>query len=484
MSRWIVGVVAVALTMMFATGQSLAASNVFISPGDEQSTVVVGGEADDDKVSVSLAGATITITDSGTGGVTTPGPECSPVNATTVTCPLDPPDPAPPAAPVAPVNALVAGLMGGDDFFASAALTSSAQGGGGNDTLSGGPEQAFLDGGAGNDSLTGGAKFNSLAGGGGNDALTGGPLDDQIFGDFNFSDPGFGGDDTIKGAGGNDLLFGGRGNDLVDGEAGQDQVAGELGDDGLLGGDGDDTMSDGGSGATETGGNDEVNGQGGTDIAAYQRQADVSVSLDGQANDGIAGEADNVQVEDVFAGSGNDTLIGDDAENLFAGQAGNDQIFGLGGGDALIGGSGDDLHDGGAGRDAAQCGAGYDAVLVQPDDTMVLPQCERTGAEVAADTATVSKEKSVKVRVRCPVEEGAACAGTLALSVSGKGIGSDAYDIGAGSTGAATVKLNKKGKQLLEKNGGSLFATAQARTTEPGGTSVQEGDVLVKRKPQ
>ena len=236
---------------------------------------------------------------------------------------------------------------------------------------------------------------------------------------ISFSDTGFGGDDTIKGAGGNDLLFGGRGNDLVDGEAGQDQLAG-LGDDGLLGGDGDDTMSDGGSGATETGGNDDVNGQGGTDIAAYQRQADVSVSLDGQANDGIAGEADNVQVEDVFAGSGNDTLIGDDAENLFAGQAGNDQIFGLGGGDALIGGSGDDLHDGGAGRDAAQCGAGYDAFLVQPEDTMVL-QCERTGAEVAADTATVSKENTVKVRVRCPVEEGAACAGTLVLSVAGKG---------------------------------------------------------------
>ena len=312
--------------------------------------------------------------------------------------------------------------------------------------------------------------------------MTGGPANDQVFGD-EFTETAAGGADTIAGGEGDDFVIGSGGNDSADGGAGQDTIQAGLGDDVLLGGDGDDSLSDGGSGATDTGGNDDVNGQGGDDTAAYQRQADINISLDGQANDGIAGEADNVQAENVFAGSGNDTVTGDDAENFFIGAAGNDVLHGLGAADALAGGSGDDLHDGGAGRDVAQCGSGYDTALVQLEDSALI-QCERTGAEVAADTATVSKERTVKVRVRCPGEEGAACAGTLDLSVDGKSIGAAPFSAEAGAAERTVVKLNKKGKQLLEKNGGSLLATAQATTTEPGGTAVQSGEVLVKRKPK
>ncbi len=455
---------AVAATLIVGAGQALAASNVTFLAGAEESIVVISGEADDDKVAVSVAGGTVTITDGGTGGVTTISPECTAVDPTTVTCPLDPSDPAPPASPVGPVSSLSASLLAGDDTFSTNTLRATANGQEGNDTLIAGDKASFFSGGS------------------GDDTVTGGPASDQLFGD-EFSETTFGGADTIAGGGGDDFLIASGGKDSADGGAGQDQIQGGLGDDILLGGDGDDVLSDGGSGATETGGNDDVNGQSGEDNATYQRQADVNISLDGQANDGIAGEADNVQVEDVYAGSGNDILTGDDAENFLVGASGDDQLHGLGGADGLIGASGDDLHDGGAGRDVAQCGAGYDTALVQLDDSALL-QCERTGAEVAANTATVSKKKTVKVRVRCPAEEGVACAGTLELGVDGKSIGSAPFGAEAGAGERTVVKLNKRGKKLLEKNGGSLLATAQATTTEPGGTAVHEGDVLVKRKPK
>ena len=455
---------AVAVTLIGGAGQALAASSVTFLPAGGESAILISGEPDDDKVAVSVAGGTVTITDGGTGGITTASPECTPVNPTTVTCPLDPPDPAPPASPVAPVASLTASLLAGDDTFRTNTLRASANGQEGNDTLIGGDEVSFLSGGS------------------GNDTVTGGPASDQLFGD-EFTESASGGADTIAGGGGSDFVIGSGGNDSADGGAGQDQILAGFGDDTLLGGDGDDTLVDGGTGATETGGNDDVNGQAGEDTAAYQREADVSVSLDGLANDGIAGEADNVQTENVFAGSGNDSLTGDDAENLLAGGPGNDQLLGFGGGDGLLGGSGDDLHDGGAGRDTAQCGSGQDTVLVQLEDSGLI-QCERTGAEVAADTATVSKVKTVKVRVRCPAEEGTACAGTLDLSVDGKSIGAAPFSAEAGAGVRTVVKLNKRGKKLLVKNAGSLLATARATTTEPGGTAVQEDEILVKRKPK
>jgi hypothetical protein len=56
------------------------------------------------------------------------------------------------------------------------------------------------------------------------------------------------------------------------------------------------------------GGNDVLDGGPGRDDTSYSRTAPVTITLDGVANDGEAGEADNVQVEDVFTGDGNDTI--------------------------------------------------------------------------------------------------------------------------------------------------------------------------------
>jgi Ca2+-binding RTX toxin-like protein len=146
-------------------------------------------------------------------------------------------------------------------------------------------------------------------------------------------------DDTIsQTAGIASRLAGGPGNDRITGGPGDDVLRGEAGADTLSGG-------------------------GGRDTADYSdRTNPVTVTLDGIAGDGEAGENDNVaaDVENVAGGSGNDTLAGGDADNALYGNGGNDTLAGGNGSDVLDGGPGDDLLDGGMGADSLIGGDGND----------------------------------------------------------------------------------------------------------------------------
>src|SRR6185312_12788009 len=94
-------------------------------------------------------------------------------------------------------------------------------------------------------------------------------------------------------------------------------------------------------------GNDTLDGGDGNDLADYSSdRAPVTITLDGQANDGENGERDNVSAERVTGGAGGDRLIGDDANNTLIGGGGSDTLVGGGGSDSLQGGDGDDLLDG------------------------------------------------------------------------------------------------------------------------------------------
>ena len=122
-----------------------------------------------------------------------------------------------------------------------------------------------------------------------------------------------------------------------DGGPGNDTLTGGDGADTLSGGD-DNDLLDGGAGA------DVLDGQGGTDEVTYaSRSADVTVSLNGAADDGEAGEGDNVTAENVTTGSGNDTLTGDGNDNRLVAGAGNDTIDGGGGADYMDGGADRDI---------------------------------------------------------------------------------------------------------------------------------------------
>jgi Ca2+-binding RTX toxin-like protein len=160
------------------------------------------------------------------------------------------------------------------------------------------------------------------------------------------------------------IITGTDGPDLLTGTPAAESIYGRAGNDTINGAGGDDEL-DGGPGA------DVLNGGEGSDSVAYADSAAVSVTLDGVANDGVAGEGDNVgaDVEDIFGADGNDKLDGNAAANTIDGGAGDDRISGGHGKDAIFGGDGDDLVDARDGEvDRVECGAGKDTVKADRKD--------------------------------------------------------------------------------------------------------------------
>ncbi len=212
-------------------------------------------------------------------------------------------------------------------------------------------------GGAGNDTLTGSSVYNVIRGGPGADVMNGGGGIDLL----DYSDKsvpvavtlpaagatatGQGDGDTISnfenlaGGSANDILIGNEQANSIWGGGGNDNVKGGAGDDQLFGEGGNDTL-DGQAGA------DLMDGGAGSDLIDYsQRTNGVTVTLDGQANDGEPGENDNVITANgdndiVRGGSGNDTFMGSAWADRFQGGPGDDSFWGGGGGDDFAGGTG------------------------------------------------------------------------------------------------------------------------------------------------
>ena len=186
---------------------------------------------------------------------------------------------------------------------------------------------------------------------------------------------GGGGDDTMYGAGGDDVLHGGEGNDTVSGSGGNDLVFGDGGNDVVRGGAGNDT-EDGGPGDDRIGfspgvshdddqGADNVRGGDGADRLTLEDHAGgMTINLDGQANDGSAGEGDNIasDIEQIDGTDGNDVFIGSPGTDKLYGGSGNDDMHGAGGDDDVYGGSGDDRVYGDAGNDQVAGATGSDVV--------------------------------------------------------------------------------------------------------------------------
>jgi hemolysin type calcium-binding protein len=103
-----------------------------------------------------------------------------------------------------------------------------------------------------------------------------------------------------------------------------------------------------------THGTDTYVGGGGYDTVTYEgRTEDLSLSPDGVANDGAAGEHDDIgtDVMAIGGGHGNDTMTGTGARNVFGAGDGDDTLTGAGGDDHLVGGPGADRITGGDGQD-------------------------------------------------------------------------------------------------------------------------------------
>ena len=194
-------------------------------------------------------------------------------------------------------------------------------GGAGNDFMRGGAANDTLSGGAGDDTLDGGAGADSFVGGAGNDTVDYSSRTNAVTisldntandGELNENDNITDSIETVIGGSGNDSFTGNALANTFEGGPGNDSfVDAGAGNDTLLGGPGDDIFY-------EDPGSDLIVGGDGSDTMYYISTVSkdpVYVNLDGLANDGYAGENDNVQVENVVGGDGNDTLIGDDNDN-------------------------------------------------------------------------------------------------------------------------------------------------------------------------
>jgi Ca2+-binding RTX toxin-like protein len=138
----------------------------------------------------------------------------------------------------------------------------------------------------------------------------------------------------------------------IEGRGGNDTITGGAGADTILAGDGDDVI-DGGRGA------DMIFGDTGNDTLTYaSRTQPLVVFMDGAANDGEAGEGDNVDgsIDTIFGGSGADRI---DAQ----GQPGSKALYGNHGNDTLTGGDGNDRLNGGLGDNHLRGAPGDDDLL-------------------------------------------------------------------------------------------------------------------------
>ncbi|MCV6574468.1 MAG: M10 family metallopeptidase C-terminal domain-containing protein, partial [Cohaesibacter sp.] len=145
-------------------------------------------------------------------------------------------------------------------------------------------------------------------------------------------------DVTILGFGGDEHLYGGSGNDTLNGEDGDDQHYGGAGDDLLIGNLGDDDF-DGGEGIDTL------------DFSYSSNNFTIDLKQGFAKFQGNSVSEDVLNIENVIAGRGNNTIIGSDADNSIDGKGGNDSLSGGAGNDTLNGGDGDDKHYGGAGDD-------------------------------------------------------------------------------------------------------------------------------------
>ncbi len=526
------GVLATAWTLTFGAVQALAATTIEVNPLPAVSPLSIEDESGvDNVITLSESGGVITVTETGAGTIAA-GPECSEVNPTTVACPLVPigfgqvrfvqlvmgdgtdsftnlnfdasviefdfsaiGDKTVNSGPAN--DQIITGA--GNDAINTGTGSDRVSSEAGNDMINTGPGSDGAGGNPGSDSIELGEGtdfFQEEGVANGADVVNGGPgVGDSVSYGFGFepvtmtlngiADDGHAGEgdnllgfenlnggdggDTIVGDGSDNELSGGGGNDTILGAGGDDEIFPGPGNDSVDGGEGADSV-DGGSESED--GADLLNGGGGSgDSLAYFGPGAVSMTLNGQADDGHSGEGDNISgFEGLEGGDGDDTIVGDDANNVLEGNGGDDTLLGAGGTDEFLAGDGDDLLLARGGRDEVGCGLGFDTPIHDAED-IVNGDCERRGAEVFSESARANRKGKAAVKVSCAVEEGATCTGKLLLFSNGKRIAKGTYSIPPGKTRNAQVRLTKRGRRALRGSKGSLLVDAEARTVEPQGVS-------------
>ena len=264
----------------------------------------------------------------------------------------------------------------GDDNIDGQGGDDKLDGGVGDDTLTGGQGDDNLSGGPGDDTIVGGAGADTISGGSGVDFINYLPSQEAVNVDLQ-TNQASGGDaqgDTIEGVEGiigtnfNDTLIGDDQQNIFFGYDGVDTLQGNLGDD----------ILDGGQGA------DILDGGQGLDLVSYESSSQgVTVDLASQSAAGGNAEGDQItNVEGAIGSNLEDTLTGDEQNNI---------LRGLGGNDIISGGQGDDIIEGGAGADDLNAGLGSDTLDYSSSDGAVninLAQNSADGGHATGDQIT------------------------------------------------------------------------------------------------
>jgi Ca2+-binding RTX toxin-like protein len=187
--------------------------------------------------------------------------------------------------------------------------------------------------GAGDDQITLGTGYRYVLGDGGKDTLVGNTLDNKLFGGF--------GDDVLSGGLGNDVLMGGEGNDnltgdLPGGAAGADFLDGGAGADQMAGGEGSDIYKVDNIGDIVS----EVNA---SDDIDEIRSSLIEFSLEGSQ---VLGAVEHLRLYDelVWEGGAAITGIGNSLENTIRGNQNDNILDGRAGADTMIGWRGNDTY--------------------------------------------------------------------------------------------------------------------------------------------
>ncbi|WCE31245.1 cadherin domain-containing protein [Vibrio sp. SCSIO 43137] len=144
-----------------------------------------------------------------------------------------------------------------------------------------------------------------------------------------------------------------------------------------------------------SGGTSVDHGKAETYLADFAQNGSIS-------NSGLKGHSDAVDYAD--AGSGNDTVYGEEGTDIIFGGSGNDTLVGGSGNDGLHGGSGNDTLDGGLGNDILVGGSGADTFV-----------WTKTSVENGTDTITdFSKAEGDKIDLSDLLGEGESVTDLLA----------------------------------------------------------------------
>ena len=195
-------------------------------------------------------------------------------------------------------------------------------------------------------------------------------------------------------------------------------------------------------------GNDDFVAGAGNDSVFYGGATAVTVTADDIANDGIAGETDNVRagIERISGSSAADTITGGPVDNIIETGDGNDALTGGAGDDALDSGDGDDTLDGQGGDDALGGGLGADSLRGGEGTDSVFLSANAAVAPFGPLDITVTLDDNANDgssgegdNVRSDVEDiqttggNDTITGNAALQIISGGSGNDSIEGGAGN---------------------------------------------------